>query len=109
MHQPIPKQGAWLKQVVRAFCLLRSVKQWLCAASSLLLRGAHLAAHVAPAQPQGSLLWNGCIAWPPDGSPSRVSFTLTLKAAFAVRHPRWERAQEFRTERICAGCAVQVR
>ena len=47
MHEPIPEQGAWLKQVVRGFFASCRADQRLCTGSILLLCEAHLVAHAA--------------------------------------------------------------
>jgi group II intron reverse transcriptase/maturase len=55
MHEPIPEQGAWLKQVVRGFFAYHAVpSQWGGAEGIPLPRRAHLAARAAAAQPETS-------------------------------------------------------
>ena len=55
MHQPIPEQGNWLRQVVhRLLHLPRGADQRPCAARVPASRHRPLAAHASAAQPKGS-------------------------------------------------------
>ena len=107
MHQPIPEQGRWLRQVVTGYFNYHAVPTNSRALAGLPLpRHRPLAAHAAAAQPEGRLdVGADRRSWPTTGSPSRASFILGRSERFAVRHPRWEPYAGMPHVRICAGGA----
>ena len=76
MHQPIPEQGRWLRQVVTGYFAYHAVPTNGAALGAFRLsRHRSLAAHAAAAQPEGpASRGSGCTSWPTTGSHSRESF-----------------------------------
>ena len=106
MHQPIPEQGKWLKQVVTGFFNYHAVPTNSRALGAFRHHVTDLWRRTLRRRSQKAvspgLEWR---SWRTTGSPSRESFIPGPSQRFAVKHPRWEPYAGKAHVRICAGGA----
>ena len=107
MHQPIPRQGRWLQQVVTGYFNYHAVPTNSSSLSAFLSHVTNLW--------RRTLKWRSQKRWDDlgadqavgrsTGSRNRESFHPWPDRRFAVRHPRWEPCARIGLARICAGGA----
>ena len=91
MHEPIPEQGAWLKQVVRGFFAYHAVPTNGSALRAFYYYVKRIWLRTLRRRSQKHRFsWQRIAGSPPTGSPNRASSTPGLNQRFAVKHPRWE-------------------
>ena len=107
MHQPIPEQGRWLRQVVTGFFNYHAVPTNSRALGAFRYHVTDLWRRALRRRSQKDGLDVGADArsWRTTGSPDRASFILGRMQRFAVKHPRWEPYAGMPLVRICAGGA----
>ena len=106
MHQPIPEQGHWLRQVVTGFFAYHAVPTNSRALGGVPVpRRRPLAAHAPAAQPEGRLTWERMAKLADDWLPQPRILHPWPQQRFAVKHPRWEPYAGIPHVRICAGGA----
>ena len=105
MHQPIPEQGEWLRQVVTGFFNYHAVPTNIAHSRRSATMSPALAAHAPAAQPEGPHdMGADQRSSPTNGSPTAHPSSVA-KRRFAVKHPRWEPYAGKPHVRICAGGA----
>ena len=89
MHQPIPVQGRWLRQVVTGhFALLCGPYEWPGALGVPVLRDRPLAANASAAQPEGRLTLGSYDEARRRLAPQAAYPSSLAQQRFAVKHPR---------------------
>ena len=104
MHQPIPEQGRWLKQVVSGYFAYHAVPTNGAALSAFRYHvDRPLATQPAATQPEGRVHMGtggeACGRW----LPKPAILHPWPQQRFAVKHPRWEPYAGMAHVRICAG------
>ena len=107
MHQPIPEQGKWLKQVVTGYFNYHAVPT---NGRDTPLRSATRHRTSGDARCGGAarrigMTWERITQLANDWLPNRESSIPGRKGCFAVTHPRWEPYARIGPVRFCAGGA----
>jgi group II intron reverse transcriptase/maturase len=104
MHQPIPEQGKWLRQVVTGFFAYHAVptnSRALCAfryhITDLWRRSLRQRSH------KDHTTWERITQLVDDFLPKPRVLHPWPNVRFAVKHPRWEPSARIGPARICAG------
>ena len=107
MHQPIPEQGQWLRQVVTGFFAYHAVPTNSRGAGAFRYHvDRPLAARASAAQPEGSTsTWQRIEEAGRRLAPKAANPSSMAAQRFAVKHPRWEPYAGMPHVRICAGGA----
>ena len=108
MHDSIPQQGEWLRQVVRGYFAYHAVPTNIRRLSAFrVLRGTALAANAAASQSEGSLLMG------PTYPTRRGVATLTAHSSPVARCPLCRQSSKVRAQcpnrarwDLCGGCAA---
>ena len=111
MHQPIPEQGRWLRQVVRGYFNYHAVPT-NCACTRRVPAPCHrpLAAHAAASQPKGSDHVGADDAdWRTPGFPNRSSSILGQASASPSHIQGGSRMRESRTYGSVRGARHETR
>ena len=107
MHQPIPEQGRWLKQVVTGFFAYHAVPtnsrgaRARSATTSPISGGARSGG----AARRTASTWERMTKLADDWLPQPRILHPWPSERFAVKHPRWEPYAGIPPVRICAGGA----
>ena len=108
MHQPIPEQGKWLRQVVTGFFNYHAVptngRRWPRSATMSSNSGGDAP---APQPERRQRHGSGSRSSLTNGSPRPRILHPWPKRRFAVKHPRWEPYAGKPHVRFCAGGAQQ--
>jgi hypothetical protein len=107
MHEPIPEQGDWLKQVVRGFFAYHAVPTNGPALRAFYYHVTRLVAHAAAARPEGPLLMATNARLAADWLPQPHILHPYPDKRFAVMHPRQEPCAGIPPARIWAGGGQQ--
>jgi RNA-directed DNA polymerase len=106
MHQPIPKQGKWLRQVVTGFFAYhavptnsRALHTFRHRVTDLWRRSLRRRSH------KDRMTWSRIKKLADDFLPQARILHPWPHARFAVKHPRWEPSALIGHARICAGGA----
>jgi RNA-directed DNA polymerase len=106
MHQPIPQQGNWLRQVITGYFNYHAVPTNSRALAVFRHRVTLLWRRVLSHRSQtAGLTWARMRKLASDWLPKPHILHLWPNARFAVRHPRWEPYARIGLVRICAGGA----
>ena len=106
MHQPIPQQGNWLRQVITGYFNYHAVPTNFRALAVFRHRITLLWRRVLAHRSQtAGLTWARMRRLASDWLPKPRILRLWPNARFAVRHPRWEPYARIGPVRICAGGA----
>jgi RNA-directed DNA polymerase len=106
MHQPIPQQGNWLRQVITGYFNYHAVPTNFRALAVFRHRITLLWRRVLAHRSQtAGLTWERMRKLASDWLPKPHILHLWPNARFAVRHPRWEPYARIGPVRICAGGA----
>ena len=106
MHQPIPQQGNWLRQVITGYFNYHAVPTNSRALAVFRHRVTLLWRRVLSHRSQtAGLTWARMRKLASDWLPKPHILHLWPNARFAVRHPRWEPSARIGPARICAGGA----
>ena len=106
MHQPIPEQGYWLKQVVTGFFAYHAVPTNSAALESFHHYVTDLWRRSLRRRSQKDrMTWERMAMLANDWLPKPRILHPWPNARFAVRHPRWEPSARIGPARICAGGA----
>jgi len=106
MHQPIPEQGYWLKQVVTGFFAYHAVPTNSAALESFHHYVTDLWRRSLRRRSQKDrMTWERMAMLANDWLPKPRILHPWPGARFAVRHPRWEPSARIGPARICAGGA----
>src|SRR6267154_1300067 len=104
MHQPIPQQGNWLRQVITGYFNYHAVPTNFRALAVFRHRITLLWRRVLAHRSQtAGLTWARMRRLASDWLPKPRILRLWPNARFAVRHPRWEPYARIGPVRICAG------
>ena len=104
MHQPIPEQGNWLKQVVTGFFAYHAVPTNSRALDAFRYHVTDLWRRSLRRRSQKDrTAWNRITKLADDYLPKPRILHPWPEARFAVRHPRWEPSARIGPARICAG------
>jgi RNA-directed DNA polymerase len=106
MHQPIPKQGQWLKQIVTGYFHYHAVPT----NSRALARFHHYIAHLwlrvlRRRSQRDGITWERIEKLVDEWLPKAHILHPWPSERFAVNHPRWEPCARIGLARICAGGA----
>jgi hypothetical protein len=106
MHQPIPVQGHWLKQVVGGYAAYHAVPTNARAVAAFRYHVMDLWRRVLRRRSQrdGST-WTRVAKLAEAFLPKPRILHPWLSVRFAVKHPRWEPSARIGPARICAGGA----
>jgi len=103
MHQPIPEQGYWLKQVVTGFFAYHAVPTNSAALESFHHYVTDLWRRSLRRRSQKDrMTWERMAMLANDWLPKPRILHPWPGARFAVRHPRWEPSARIGPDRICA-------
>jgi RNA-directed DNA polymerase len=106
MHQPIPQQGNWLRQVITGYFNYHAVPTNFRALAVFRHRiTLHWRRVLAHRSQTAGLTWERMRKLASDWLPKPHILHLWPNARFAVRHPRWEPYARIGPVRICAGGA----
>jgi RNA-directed DNA polymerase len=106
MHQPIPEQGKWLRQVVTGFFGYHAVPTNGAALSAFRYHAVTLWRRTLQKRSQkAGLTWERISKLADDWLPQPRVLHPWPNQRFAVRHPRWEPDARIGPVRICAGGA----
>jgi len=106
MHQPIPEQGQWLKQVVTGWFNYHAVPTNSRALATFRFLVIDLWRHTLRRRSQkDGMTWERIIRLANDWLPKPKILHPWPDARFAVKHPRWEPYALIGHVRICAGGA----
>jgi len=106
MHQPIPEQGRWLRQVVNGFFTYHAVPTNSRALHTFRHRVTDLWRRSLRRRSQRDrMTWSGIKKLADDFLPQARILHPWPHARFAVKHPRWEPSALIGHARICAGGA----
>ena len=106
MHQPIPEQGEWLKQVVSGYFGYHAVPTNGAALSAFRYHVVTLWRRALQKRSQrAGLTWERVSRLADDWLPQPRILHPWPNQRFAVRHPRWEPDARIGHVRICAGGA----
>jgi RNA-directed DNA polymerase len=104
MHQPIPEQGRWLRQVVTGFFAYHAVPTNFRALGAFRLHTARLWRRVLRRHSQkDGFTWKQIEKLAADFLPNPRILHPWPSERFAVKHPRWEPHAGKPPVRICAG------
>jgi RNA-directed DNA polymerase len=104
MHQPIPEQGRWLRQVVTGFFAYHAVPTNSRALGAFRLHTARLWRRVLRRRSQkDGFTWKRIEKLAADFLPNPRILHPWPSERFAVKHPRWEPYAGKPPVRICAG------
>jgi hypothetical protein len=110
MHQSIPEQGKWLRQVVRGFFNYHAVPTNSCALAAFRYHVADLWRRTLRQRSQkDNTTWARMTRLANDWLPKPTILHPWPSARFTVKHPRWEPDARIGPVRICAGGAQQCR
>ena len=106
MHQPIPEQGRWLRQVVTGFLAYHAVPTNSAALSAFRYYVVDLWRRSLRRRSQKDrITWHRVTKLADDWLPQPRVLHPWPQKRFAVRHPRWEPYAGMPHVRICAGGA----
>jgi RNA-directed DNA polymerase len=106
MHQPIPKQGQWLKQIVTGYFHYHAVPTNSRALARFRHHIAHLWLRVLRRRSQrDGFTWERIEKLVDEWLPKTHILHPWPSERFAVNHPRWEPCARIGLARICAGGA----
>jgi RNA-directed DNA polymerase len=106
LHQPIPEQGHWLRQVVAGFFNYHAVPTNSRALSVFRNRIIHLWLRTLRRRSQRTdMSWSRMIKLADDWLPKPKILHPWPRDRFAVKHPRWEPYAGKPHVRFCAGGA----
>ena len=106
MHQPIPDQGRWLKQVVAGFFAYHAVPTNSAAIGAFCHHVTDQWRRTLRRRSQkDALTWGRMTKLVDDWLPKPRILHPWPSDRFAVRHPRWEPSARIGPARICAGGA----
>jgi RNA-directed DNA polymerase len=106
MHQPIPQQGGWLKQVITGFFNYRAVPTNSAALSAFRYRVTVLWLRAPRRRSQKDrMTWAQMAKLAADWLPKPRIVHPWPSQWFAVKHPRWKPCAGIPPARICAGGA----
>ena len=106
MHQPIPEQGYWLRQVVAGFFAYHAVPTNSAALETFHHYVTDLWRRSLRRRSQKDrITWERMAMLANDWLPKPRILHPWPNARFAVRHPRWEPSARIGPARICAGGA----
>jgi len=106
MHQPIPKQGQWLKQIVTGYFHYHAVPTNSRALARFRHHIAHLWLRVLRRRSQrDGITWERIEKLVDEWLPKAHILHPWPSERFAVNHPRWEPCARIGLARICAGGA----
>jgi len=104
MHQPIPEQGKWLKQVVTGYLAYHAVPTNSRALDAFRYHVTDLWRRSLRRRSQKDrTAWDRITKLADDYLPKPRILHPWPEARFAVRHPRWEPSARIGPARICAG------
>ena len=104
MHQPIPEQGRWLKQVVTGFFAYHAVPTNSMALSTFRYYVVDLWRRSLRRRSQKDhITWRRVARLADDWLPQPRILHPWPQKRFAVKHPRWEPYAGMPHVRICAG------
>ncbi len=104
MHQPIPEQGKWLRQVVTGFFAYRAVPTNFVALEAFRLHTTRIWRRVLRRRSQkDGFTWKRIEKLADDFLPTPRILHPWPSDRFAVKHPRWEPYAGNPHVRICAG------
>jgi RNA-directed DNA polymerase len=104
MHQPIPEQGRWLKQVVTGFFAYHAVPTNSAALSTFRYYVVDLWRRSLRRRSQKDhITWHRVTRLADDWLPQPKILHPWPQKRFAVKHPRWEPYAGMPHVRICAG------
>ena len=106
MHQPIPVQGRWLKQVVTGYFAYHGVPTNGRAWGRPLPRHGPMAAHAAASQPEGRSPWTRSQRSPLTGFPLRASFIPGRSSALPSHTQGGSRVPNRARSDLCGGRSV---
>jgi hypothetical protein len=108
MHQPIPRQGKWLKQVVTGYFNYHAVPTNGRALTEFRFRVKGLWHRTLRRRSQKDWTpWDRIVRLANDWLPKPKILHPWPDRRFAVKHPRWEPYALIGPVRICAGGAQQ--
>jgi len=108
MHQPIPRQGQWLKQVVTGYFNYHAVPTNGRALATFRFRVIDLWTRTLRRRSQKDrTAWEGIRRLANDFLPKPLILHPWPEKRFVVRHPRWEPYALIGPVRFCAGGAQQ--
>jgi len=106
MHQPIPKQGRWLQQVVTGYFNYHAVPTNSSSLSAFLSHVTNLWRRTLKWRSQkDGMTWERIKRLAEHWLPKPRILHPWPERRFAVRHPRWEPCARIGLARICAGGA----
>ena len=106
MHQPIPKQGRWLQQVVTGYFNYHAVPTNSSSLSAFLSHVTNLWRRTLKWRSQkDGMTWERIRRLAEHWLPKPKILHPWPERRFAVRHPRWEPCARIGLARICAGGA----
>ena len=106
MHQPVPEQGHWLRQVVTGFFAYHAVPTNSAALETFHHYVTDLWRRSLQRRSQKDRMrWERMAMLAHDWLPKPRILHPWPNARFAVRHPRWEPSARIGPARICAGGA----
>ena len=106
MHQPIPDQGRWLKQVVAGFFAYHAVPTNSAAIGAFRHHVTDLWRRTLRRRSQrDAMTWGRMTKLVDDWLPKPRILHPWPSNRFAVKHPRWEPSARIGPARICAGGA----
>ena len=108
MHQPIPEQGKWLRQVVTGYFAYHAVPTNGHALMAFRFHIANLWRRTLKKRSQkDETTWDRITKLADDWLPKPRILHPWPRQRFAVKHPRWEPDARIGPVRICAGGAQQ--
>jgi RNA-directed DNA polymerase len=106
MHQPIPEQGKWLRQVVAGYFAYHAVPTNGHALMAFRFHIANLWRRTLKKRSQkDETSWDRISKLADDWLPKPRILHPWPRQRFAVKHPRWEPDARIGPVRICAGGA----
>jgi group II intron reverse transcriptase/maturase len=109
MHEPIPKQGRWLQQVVTGYFNYHAVPTNSSSLTAFLFHVTNLWRRTLQWRSQkDGMTWKQIKRLADDWLPKPRILHPWPESRFAVRHPRWEPYARIGPVRICAGGARQL-
>src|SRR5712672_958312 len=106
MHQPIPKQGRWLRQVVTGYFNYHAVPTNSSTLTAFLFHVTNLWRRTLRQRSQKDwTTWKRIKRLADDWLPKPRILHPWPESRFAVRHPRWEQYARIGPVRTCAGGA----
>ena len=106
MHQPIPEQGKWLRQVATGYFAYHAVPTNSHALMAFRFHVANLWRRTLGKRSQkDQTTWDRITKLADDWLPKPRILHPWPRQRFAVKHPRWEPDARIGPVRICAGGA----